>query len=261
MSSFSNLYSSIEDAIITITINRPDSLNALNSATLEEIRTIVQDVYDDDTIRGAIITGAGERSFVAGADITEVAGLNEMVARKFAENGQEIFDLIEKSPKPIIAVINGFALGGGCELAMACHMRIATTNAKVGLPEVSLGIIPGYGGTQRLTQLVGKGRAIEMMATGAMISADEAYRIGLANHVVSDKEAAISKARELLQQIFKNGPIAVGNAIECANLAVNHDENGFQAEANSFANCVNTADFKEGTSAFLEKRTPEFKGE
>ena len=261
MEKFSFLYTSIEGSIVTITINRPDSLNALNAATLEEIRTVIQAVYDDESIKGAIVTGAGERSFVAGADITEIAELNEMIARKFSENGQEIFELIENSPKPIIGVINGFALGGGCELAMACHMRIATAQAKLGLPEVSLGIIPGYGGTQRLTQLVGKGKAIEMMATGEMISAEDAHRIGLVNHVQSDKEAALHKAVEILNKIFKNGPIAVGNAIECANLAVSHEENGFQAEANSFANCVKTSDFKEGTAAFLEKRTPEFKGE
>jgi enoyl-CoA hydratase len=261
MEKFSFLYTSIEENTITITINRPDSLNALNAATLEEIRTVIQEVYDDDSIKGAIITGAGERAFVAGADITEIAELNEMNARKFSENGQEIFDLIENCPKPVIAVVNGFALGGGCELAMACHMRVATTQAKLGLPEVSLGIIPGYGGTQRLTQLVGKGRAIEMMSTGEMISAEEAHRIGLLNHVQSDKEAALHKAEEILNKVFKNGPIAVGNAIECANLAMNNEENGFQAEANSFANCVSTDDFREGTAAFLEKRKPEFKGE
>ena len=237
MGSFSFLFSSIEDSIITITINRPDSLNALNAATLEEIRTVIQEVYDDESIKGAIITGSGERSFVAGADITEIAELNEMNARKFSENGQEIFNLIENCPKPVIAVVNGFALGGGCELAMACHMRIATSQAKLGLPEVSLGIIPGYGGTQRLTQLIGKGKAIEMMATGEMISAEEAHRIGLVNYTMSDKEAALHKAQDILNKIFKNGPIAVGNAIECANLAVSNEENGFQAEANSFANC------------------------
>ena len=195
MADFQNITLSQKDHILTITINREKALNALNSDTLEEIRNAIQSVYDEKDILGVIITGAGEKAFVAGADIKELSGLNELNARKFAESGQEIFDLIENSHTPVIAVVNGFALGGGCELAMACHMRVASKTAKFGQPEVNLGIVPGYGGTQRLTYHVGKGKALELMMTGDMINADEAKALGLVNHVADTKEEAIAQSR------------------------------------------------------------------
>ena len=259
MEGLSNITTSLEDGILIITINRPASLNALNIQTMQEIRVVAQHIYDTPEVKGAIITGSGEKAFVAGADIKEVGELNEVNARKFAENGQEIFGLLEDCEKPIIAAVNGFALGGGCELAMACHIRLASVNAKFGLPEVSLGIIPGYGGTQRLTQLVGKGRAFELVMTGDMIPAMEAHRIGLVNHVTDSQEELIPKAKEILSKILNKGPLAVGMAIHSINAA--YTDNGYQMETNSFSNCCKTEDFKEGTSAFLEKRKPEFKGE
>lgn len=261
MGNFQNLQIANEDGILTITINRPEKLNALNVATVEEIREAIQSAYDDDSIKGVIITGQGEKAFVAGADIKEIAELNEMNGRKFAENGQEVFALIENCHKPVIAAVNGFALGGGCELAMACHMRIATPNAKFGQPEVNLGIIPGYGGTQRLTQLVGKGKAFELMMTADMISAMEAKGLHLVNHVVESQEALIPKCEEILNKIAKKAPLAVGMVINCVNAVYSNDENGYQTEANSFASCCKSEDFTEGTTAFLEKREAQFKGE
>lgn len=246
---------------MTITINREDKLNALNIATVEEIRSIFQRVYDEKQIRGVILTGSGEKAFVAGADISEISELNEMNARKFAENGQEIFSLIENCHKPVIAAVNGYALGGGCELAMACHIRIASKNAKFAQPEVNLGIIPGYGGTQRLTQLVGKGKALELMMTADMIGAEDARALGLVNHVVEDKAVLMDRSREMLEKILGKAPLAVGMIVNCVNAYYSSDENGFQTEANSFSNCCKSEDFKEGTAAFLEKRPAEFKGE
>ena len=261
MSNFKNLTFENKEGIVYLTINRPDKLNALNIETIEEIKEAFHEVYDDPKTYGVIITGEGEKAFVAGADISEIAALNELNARKFAENGQEVFALIENCHKPVIAVVNGFALGGGCELAMACHMRIATTNAKFGQPEVNLGIIPGYGGTQRLTQLIGKGKSFELTLTGEMINAKEAENLGLANHVTASKKEAVTKGEEILKKVATKAPLAVGMAIGCINAVMKEDENGYQTEANSFANCVKTEDFKEGTQAFLEKRKPEFKGE
>lgn len=262
MNEFDNLLLEINDTgILTIIVNRPDRLNALNSGTIAEIRTAIQQVYDDTTIRGVIITGSGEKAFVAGADISELSELNEVNGRKFAELGQEVFALIENCHKPVIAAVNGFALGGGCELAMACHMRIATQNARFGQPEVNLGIIPGYGGTQRLTQLVGKGKALELMMTGDMLSAEEARALGLVNHVVQDREALSAKCAEILNKITAKGPLAIGMVVDCVNAALNPQQDGYQVEANSFASCCRTSDFKEGTSAFLEKRKPQFSGE
>ncbi|MBL3655033.1 enoyl-CoA hydratase/isomerase family protein [Fulvivirga sediminis] len=260
MSLYQNLTEAIENGILIITISRPESLNALNTETLDELRTAIQEAYDNKEIRGIIITGAGEKSFVAGADIKEIAELNELNARKFAENGQEIFSLIEQCEKPVIAAVNGFALGGGCELAMACHIRIASENAKFGQPEVTLGIIPGYGGTQRLTQLVGKGKALELIATGDMISANEAKNIGLVNHVVETQDELMELSKKIMSKIVSKAPLAVGMAINCVN-AFYAEENGYQTEANSFSNCTKTKDFQEGTMAFIEKRKPEFKGE
>jgi enoyl-CoA hydratase len=261
MSNYKNLIESLEDGILVITINRPDKLNALNSLTLSELKKSIELTYDNEEVKGIIITGSGEKAFVAGADIAEFTALNELNGRKFAERGQEIFALIENCLKPIIAVVNGFALGGGCELSMSCHMRIGTETAVFGQPEVSLGILPGFGGTQRLTQLIGKSKALEMMLTGEMIVAEEALRFGLINHLVRTKEEGMVKAKEILSKIFKNAPLAVGMVINSVNSAFSKTEDGYQIEANSFANCCGSADFKEGTAAFLEKRKPEFKGE
>ncbi|MES2386792.1 MAG: enoyl-CoA hydratase-related protein [Bacteroidota bacterium] len=246
------------EGICTITISRAAKLNALNLETMAEIRRAVQAVLDLPDVRAAIITGEGEKAFVAGADISEIAILNEMNGRKFAEKGQETFNMIENSDKPFIAAVNGFALGGGCELAMACHMRVASSNAKFGQPEVNLGIIPGYGGTQRLTQLAGKGKALELMMTGDVISAEEAKTLGLVNHVVAEQADLIPKCREILNKILAKAPIAIGHVITCVN-AVYNDDNGYQTEANSFGQCCRTEDFREGAAAFMEKRKPVFK--
>ena len=260
MADYSNLLLSQEGSTLTITINRESKLNALNKATLEELRRAVSDLMDDKSIKGVIITGPGEKAFVAGADISEFRGVDATHARKFAEEGQEVFQLIEDCHTPIIAVVNGFALGGGCELAMACHMRIATADAKFGQPEVNLGLIPGYGGTQRMTKLIGKGRAFEFMMTADMITADKAESMGLVNHVSEDKEAAMDLANAMLSKIGTKAPIAIGQLVDCIN-QVYGNENGYQVEANAFANCVNTEDFKEGVDAFMNKRQANFKGE
>ena len=261
MSNYKNLIESLEEEILTITINRPEKLNALNAVTLSELKQSIESAYDRQEVRGIIITGSSKKAFVAGADISEFTELTELNGRKFSERGQEIYALIENSLKPVIAVVNGYALGGGCELAMACHLRIGTENAFFGQPEVTLGILPGYGGTQRLSQIVGKGKALEMMLTGEMIGAEEAFKAGLVNHLVATKEEGIEKAKEILNKIFKNAPLSIGMVINCVNAAFAKEEDGYQIEANSFANCCKSEDFKEGTSAFLEKRKAEFKGE
>lgn len=262
MESYENLALDLVDGILTITINRESKMNALNRATMLELKDAFQYVQDNPKdIRGVILTGAGEKAFVAGADITEFTGLSEMHARKFAEEGQEIFQSIENSHTPVIAVVNGFALGGGCELAMAAHMRIAVSTAKFGQPEVNLGLIPGYGGTQRLTQLIGKGKAYEYLMSADMISADQAMAMGLANHVEADKEAALTKAKEILTKIVAKAPIAIGLVIDSVNAHYETGVNGYQTEANAFAGCFGTEDFKEGVAAFLEKRKADFKGE
>ncbi len=255
-----NISEDLKEGILFLSIERPESLNALNTETIDELREIMQKVYDDKSIKGVIITGSGEKAFVAGADIKEIAALNELNARKFAENGQEVFSLIENSEKPVIAAVNGFALGGGCELAMACHMRVASENAKFGQPEVNLGIIPGYGGTQRLTQLIGKGKAMELMMTGDMIGAQEAKSLGLVNHVVSDKQALLQLAEKIIRKVASKAPLAIGMIVNCVNAYFSDEENGYQTESNSFSHCVSTEDFEEGTSAFIEKRKPHFKG-
>ena len=203
MSNFKDLLESLDKGVLTITINRPDKLNALNSTTLTELKRSMELAYDNKSVKGIIITGSSKKAFVAGADISEFADLNELNGRKFSERGQDIFALIENCLKPVIAVVNGYALGGGCELAMACHLRIATENAFFGQPEVSLGTLPAYGGTQRLTQLIGKGNALEMMLTGEMIAAEKALSTGLINHMVSTKEEALAKAKEILFKILK----------------------------------------------------------
>ncbi|MFT4857656.1 MAG: enoyl-CoA hydratase [Planctomycetota bacterium] len=261
MTDLKNILTVEKNGVLYLTINREDKMNALNFDTLEDLRIIFEEIVDNKSIKAAIIMGAGEKAFVAGADISEIASLNEVNARKFAENGQDIFSIIENCHKPIIAVTNGYTLGGGCELAMACHMRIATANARFGQPEVNLGIIPGYGGTQRLTILVGRGKANELMMTGDMIGADEAKALGLVNHVLPTKVEAIEKAEELISKIMSKAPLAIGMIVDCVNAVFLPEENGFQTEANSFARCVKSGDYKEGTSAFLEKRKPAFKGE
>lgn len=260
MSDLKNLQLSTEGSLLTININRETKLNALNMETLAEIKIIIQSIYDDKDISGVIITGAGEKAFVAGADITEFSQLNDLNARKFAEEGQEVFQMIEDCHTPIIAVVNGFALGGGCELAMACHMRVASSNANFGQPEVNLGILPGYGGTQRLTQLIGKGRAYEYLLTGDMMSAEKALNYGLCNHVEENKELALAKAKEILLKISSKAPIATGLVIDCVNAIYDSETNGYQTEANAFARCCGTEDFKEGAAAFVEKRSAKFTG-
>ncbi|MEQ8475624.1 enoyl-CoA hydratase-related protein [Fulvivirga sp.] len=260
MISLENIKTNLNNGVLTATINRPQSLNALNIQTIESIRQLMTQVYDNPEVKALILTGEGDKAFVAGADITEIATLNEMNARKFAEKGQEVFSSIENCPKPVIAAVNGFALGGGCELAMACHMRVATSNAKFGQPEVNLGVIPGYGGTQRLTQLVGKGKAFELMMTGDMVSAEEALSLGLVNHVVQTQEELHELCGKILGKITSKAPLAIGMVVNCINANFSN-EDGYQTEANDFAHCTTTKDFKEGTSAFLEKRKPSFTGE
>lgn len=260
MADVTNLLLESSDGIMTITINRESKLNALNISAIAELQEAFRQVLDDTSIKGVILTGAGEKAFVVGADIEEFSSLSEISARKFSEKGQKVFQMIEKCPTPVIAVVNGFALGGGCELAMACHMRIATEAAKFGQPEVNLGVVPGYGGTQRLPQLIGKGRALEYMMTAEMIDAKLASKLGLVNYVVSDKAMATQKATELLTKIGQKSPIAIGWVVDCVNSVYTSDD-GYQKEVNAFAQCCGTNDFKEGVDAFMNKRQAKFKGE
>jgi enoyl-CoA hydratase len=257
---YQNILSEIKEQILYVTINREQKLNALNKATLAEIADVIAFAAGSDAVRGVLLTGAGEKAFVAGADISEFFDYNGKQGAELARTGQAtVFDAIEKCPKPVIAAVNGFALGGGLELAMACHIRVASDNARLGLPETSLGLIPGYGGTQRLTQLVGKGRALEMIATADMISAEQAEKIGLVNYVVP-QTALIAKAEAILNKIKLRAPLAVAAAIKAVNSALHSGVNGFETEIEEFGKCFNTKDFKEGTSAFLEKRKPDFSG-
>lgn len=256
---YSAITTSIDNAILLITINRPDKMNALNKTVLDELNTAVDEVYNNPAIRSAIITGAGAKAFVAGADISEFQGLKHQEGMQLAQKGQNIFRKIEDSPKPIIAAVNGFALGGGCELAMACHFRIASDNARFGQPEVNLGLIPGYGGTQRLTQLIGKGRAIEFMITGNMIDAATALQYGLVNYVVPQEELP-NKARAILELVNTRAPLAVGRCIKAANAVFDITKDGFAEEVKLFGECFATQDMVEGTTAFLEKRKPVFTG-
>jgi enoyl-CoA hydratase len=255
---YSTLITNLENKIFTITVNRPDKLNALNQTVLNELSSAVDKAYSDTEIKAVIITGAGEKAFVAGADIAEFVGVQDDEGASLAKKGQEIFFKIENCPKPVIAAVNGFALGGGCELAMACHFRLASTNAKFGQPEVNLGLIPGYGGTQRLTLLVGKAKAMEMMMTGIMISADEAKALGLINYVESP-ENLLPKTKEILNTILTKSPVAVSKVIAAVNAFFDKQKNGFDEEANLFGSAFSSDDKKEGTAAFLEKRKPVFK--
>ena len=257
--SYSTLLTELENSILTITINRPDKLNALNKAVFTDISNAVDEINNNAAIKSAIITGAGSKAFVAGADITEFSGLTKEAAMALAKRGQDIFFKIEHSKKPIIAAVNGFALGGGCELAMACHFRIASDNAKFGQPEVNLGLLPGYGGTQRLTQLIGKGRAIELLIAGTMIDANTALQYGLVNYVVPAADL-LNHAITILQIINAKAPIAVSKCIEAANAVFDETINGYAAEINAFGECFDTEDMKEGTAAFLEKRKAVFTG-
>lgn len=256
---YNTLLTSLENGIFTITINRPDKLNALNKEVFNNLDAVLQEVYSNPAIQSVIITGFGPKAFVAGADITEFNGLTVEQGMALAKRGQDVFNRIENSPKPIIACVNGFALGGGCELAMACHFRIATDNAKFGQPEVNLGLIPGYGGTQRLVQLIGKGRALELLLTGNMINAATALQYGLVNYVVSADELLV-KAKELLNTINSKAPLAVAACINAANAVFDETINGFNKEIALFGECFGTEDVKEGTTAFLEKRKPQFAG-
>jgi enoyl-CoA hydratase len=255
---YTTLLTSLENGIFIVTINRPDKLNALNKDVFTDLDVMLKEVENNAGIRGVIITGAGQKAFVAGADISEFLGLHGSQGMELARRGQEIFSRIEGSTKPVIAAVNGFALGGGCELAMACHIRIASENAKFGQPEVNLGLIPGYGGTQRLVQLIGKGRALELLMTAGMIDATTALQFGLANHVVQ-QEQLLPKAIEILSVITSKAPLAISRCITAAN-AVFGQENGYQVELESFGQCFDTEDMKEGTTAFLEKRKANFKG-
>jgi enoyl-CoA hydratase len=258
---FQNLVIEHKGRIQYIIINRESKLNALNKITIAELHTAFYAAFNDPNVGGIIITGAGQKAFVAGADIAEFAELDGEGGADLARNGQTtVFDMIENGSKPVIAAINGFALGGGLELAMACHIRVAAETAKMGLPEVTLGLIPGYGGTQRLTQLVGKGRAIEMIMTADMITATEAHQYGLVNHVVS-QESLMTKAEEILNKILLRAPLAIASAITAVNSGLKDGVNGFDVEIEEFSKCFQTKDLKEGISAFLQKRKPDFKGQ
>lgn len=250
----------LNNNILTISINRPEKMNALNKTVIEELGAVLDEVYNNSDIKSAIITGSGAKAFVAGADISEFTALDGNAGKALAQKGQDlVFSKIENSPKPIVAAVNGFALGGGCELAMACHFRLCSDNAKFGQPEVNLGLIPGYGGTQRLTQLIGKGKAMELMMTGNMVDANEARLLGLVNYVTTPEEL-LHKTKELLQVINSKAPIAIKHLITLANIAAYGGNDGLSQEIAAFGELFDTADAKEGAAAFLEKRRPVFKG-
>jgi enoyl-CoA hydratase len=255
---FNNLIFEESNNIAKVTINRPDKLNALNNETLKELNTLFDFIEKTESISVVIITGSGEKAFVAGADIKELAALELKSGTEFSHFGQSVFNKIENLNKPVIAAVNGFALGGGCELALACHIRLASENAKFGQPEVNLGIIPGYGGTHRLSRQIGKGLAMEYILTGDMIPAGEAFRIGLVNKIYSQSELLI-KADEMAEKIISKGKHAIAKSLKAINAVDNLSlENGLKLEATEFGNCCETNEFKEGTSAFLEKRKPNF---
>ncbi len=253
------LYEVDEDGVLLITINRPDKLNALNAAVLADLDKAFQAAKEDKAIHGVVLTGAGPKSFVAGADIQQFTALNALTAYRFALYGQEVFNHIEGLTKPVVAAVNGFALGGGCELALACHLRVASEKAIFGQPEVNLGIIPGYGGSQRLPRIIGKGLALEMVLTGNQVNANRAYEMGLANHVVPPDEVA-AKARELVKTIAGKAPLAISLALDAIRASDLPLAEGLRHEAALFGEACATEDFKEGVDAFLNRRKAEFKG-
>lgn len=255
---FKNILTKTERDILIITLNRPQQLNALNTEVFEDIEQIMDYVAQTDSIRGVIITGSGEKAFAAGADIKEFANFSSKEGQSLASNGQRIFNLIENSRKPVIAAVNGYALGGGLELAMACHLRIASVNSKFGQPEVSLGVTPGYAGTQRLTQLIGKAKSLELLMTGAIIKSDEALELRLINYVVPLNEL-MKRTIELIDKILNQSGVAVAGVIACVNAYYKDGIDGFEAEAEEFGKCFETGDFIEGTTAFIEKRKPNFR--
>lgn len=257
---FENILVANKEGLATITINRPKKLNALNRATIAELHTAFEMLNADANIKVIIITGSEQKAFVAGADISEFADFSVEEGGRLAADGQEqLFDFVENLSTPVIAAVNGFALGGGLELAMSCHFRVASDNAKMGLPEVSLGVIPGYGGTQRLPQLVGKGKAMELIMTAGMMSAEEAKACGLVNYVVPQEEL-LALAEKLAGKIMRNSSVAISAAIRAVNANFEDGINGYEVEISEFGNCFGTADFKEGTTAFLEKRKADFPG-
>lgn len=257
---YQTLLTNLDNGIFTITINRPEKLNALNKTVIEELGAAIDEVYNNEKIKSAVITGSGVKAFVAGADISEFNSLDAKGGKELAKKGQsQVFNKIEQSPKAIVAAVNGFALGGGCELAMSCHFRIASDNAKFGQPEVNLGLIPGYGGTQRLTQLIGKGRALELIMTGNMIDANTALQYGLVNYVVTQEEL-MNKTTALLSLINTKAPLALAGCIKTVNAVFDENSNGYELEINTFGELFDTRDAKEGAAAFLEKRKPLFTG-
>jgi enoyl-CoA hydratase len=257
---YENIQSDFSNGITTITINRPKKLNALNKDTIQELHDAFNDANKDSGTKVIIITGSGDKAFVAGADISEFANFSVKNGGKLAEQGQGLlFDYVENLKTPVIAAVNGFALGGGLELAMACHFRVASSNAKMGLPETSLGVIPGYGGTQRLPQLVGKGRAMEMVMTAGMIDANQALNYGLVNHVVEQDEL-IPFCEKIANKIMRNSSVAIGKAIKAINANYKDGKDGYKEEIKQFGKCFGTEDFVEGTTAFLEKRKADFPG-
>jgi enoyl-CoA hydratase len=256
---YNNILYSENNGIATITINRETQMNALTIDTIQEVGLAVKEANANHEIFGIILTGAGDKAFIAGADIKEFSDFSVEEAEDMSASGHDVFNSVENSPKPVIAAVNGFALGGGCELAMACHMRIAAENAKFGQPEVNLGVIPGYGGTQRLIRLAGHGKALELLMTGDMIDANEAHRLGLANHVVSQEEL-IPTCEKMLTKIGRKSPLTIAQIIRLGNAYQNPDEDGFSLEIKEFGAAFGTEDFKEGTDAFVNKRSPAFKG-
>lgn len=255
---FENILVEKENRIAIVTINRPSKLNALNKVTINELHEALKGLADDNEIRVIILTGSGEKAFVAGADISEFANFDSSQGAELAAKGQELlFNFIQNLPKPVIAAVNGFALGGGLELAMSAHFRVASDNAKMGLPEVTLGVIPGYGGTQRLPQLIGRGRAMEMILTAQMIDAQKALAYGLVNEVVSQQEL-LAYAKSIAEKICKNSPNAIKEAIQAVNANFEEGVNGYEVEIKNFGNCFGTSEFIEGTTAFLEKRKANF---
>jgi enoyl-CoA hydratase len=256
---YQTLLTTIENNIFTITINRPEKLNALNKTVFDELNLVLDEVYNNPDIRSVLLTGAGPKAFVAGADISEFNDLKKEQAMSLAKRGQQTFSRIENCPKPIVAAVNGFALGGGCELAMSCHFRLASENAKFGQPEVNLGLIPGYGGTQRLVQLIGKGKAMELLMSGSMIDAREAKQLGLVNYV-TPPESLLEETRKILEMINSKAPLAIAGCIKAVNAVFDETKDGYAAEIEEFGNAFATEDMKEGTAAFLEKRKAVFTG-